>query len=148
MFYWIKIIHIVSATLLWGVGLATFTYYIFTHQQHNLSEVVKVTQQMGYADWFFTATAGLIQPITGFTLIYLKHYPLTMEWWVIVMLGYALAGVCWFPAIYLRNRCLQLAESTQHLSKEYYRCYHWRCLLSVIAFLVLIIIFYYMANVS
>lgn len=147
MFYWVKIIHVVSAALLFGVGVATVIYYIYMHQQPSRSGIIKINQQIGYVDWVFIATAGMVQPMTGFMLIYLKNYPVTMTWWVMVMLGYALAGVCWFPAVYLRHQCLQLAESHDQLSTTYYRYYHWRCTLSYIAFAILIIVFYLMANV-
>lgn len=149
MFYWVKIIHVVSAALLFGVGLATAVYYVV--MQQTLQDKINVNKQVGYADWFFTAIAGIIQPITGFTLIYLKNYPLTTMWWVIVLAGFGLAGICWFPAVYLRGQCLQLAQTavTENtaLSREYYRYFYWRCGLSTIAFLLLMIVFYFMANV-
>lgn len=151
MFYWIKIIHVVSAALLFGAGIATAVYYVYFNQQPDIQAIIKVNKQVGYADWFFTAVAGIVQPISGFALIYLKHFPLTAEWWMVVMFGFALAGVCWFPAVYLRNQCLQLAElsSTENnlLTTAYYRYYRWRCALSVMAFLILIVVFYFMANV-
>lgn len=149
MFYWVKIIHVISAALLFGVGLATAIYYVA--MQKTLQDKVNTNKQVGYADWFFTAVAGVIQPITGFALIYLKNYPLTTMWWVIVLAGFGLASICWFPAVYLRNQCLQLAQTATAenvaLSREYYRYFYWRCGLSAIAFLLLIIVFYFMANV-
>jgi uncharacterized membrane protein len=151
MFYWIKIIHVISATLLFGVGVATAIYYVYLNQQTDIQDIIKVNKQVGYADWIFTAMAGVIQPITGFTLIYLKHYTLSAEWWLVVMFGFGLAGLCWFPAVYLRNKCLQLAEvslmQNNSLPINYYQYYRWRCALSVIAFFILIIVFYFMANV-
>lgn len=151
MFYWIKIIHVVSAALLLGVGMATAIYYIYLHHERDLSDMLAVNKQLGYADWFFTAIAGVIQPMTGFTLIYLRHYPVTVTWWLVVIVGFGLAGICWFPAVYLRHQCLQLIEVsiTAHrlLSSNYYSYYRWRCALSMMAFLILIIVFYFMANV-
>lgn len=151
LFYWIKIIHVLSAALLFGAGVGTAIYYVMMNQSRDLNVLIQVNRQVGYADWAFTAVAGIIQPITGFTLIYLKHYPLTTAWWVIVLFGFGLAALCWFPAVYLRNQCLRIAmtakQNNMALPKQYKNYYYGRCILSLIAFLILIVVFYFMANV-
>ena len=107
-------------------------------------------KQVGYADWLFTATAGVIQPVTGFILIYFKGYVMSSPWWLITLFGYCAAGICWFPAIYLRLKCqallTQAVEKGGDLSLNYRRYFYGRCALSVLALLSLLIVFYVMAN--
>ncbi len=151
LFYWVKIIHIVTASLLFGVGIGTAAYLFFMNRSRDWVRTLKATKQVGLADWLFTAVAGVIQPITGFMLIYLKGYVLSPEWWAATLLGYCVAGVCWFPAIYCRAQCEVLLSTAiqqhENISSQYHRYFNWRCALSALAFVSLLMVFYFMASI-
>lgn len=150
LYDWIKIIHIVSASVLFGTGLGTAFYMFYVNQQQNITLIAKATGAVVLADWLFTATSGVVQALTGFILIYLKGYSLLSLWVWGSILGYAVAGICWLPVVWLQMRCRDLAyEAIRHktnLSSAYYRYFRIWMLLGIPAFIALIGVFYLMTN--
>ena len=66
-----KWLHILSSTLLLGTGLGT-AYYLFSATlTRNPLIIAAVARNVVNADWAFTATSIIIQPLTGFYLVYL-----------------------------------------------------------------------------
>lgn len=150
LYAWVKIIHIISASVLFGTGLSTAFYMFYVNQQKNVVLIAKATEQVVMADWFFTLTSGIIQAITGFILVYLKGYSLLSFWVLGSILGYVVAGGCWIPVVFLQMRCRDLAWealSNNHPLSDLYKKYFsiW-CLLGVPAFIALVGVFYLMAN--
>jgi len=150
LYNWLKIIHVISAMILFGVGIGTALYMMLVNQQSDLKLIAKVTRQVVFADWCFTATSGLIQAVTGLWMVYLEGYSFTELWILGSIIGYVIAGLCWFPVVYLQIKCRDLAcsavKSNQPLPKVYYRYFNtWR-ILGIPAFLSLIVVFYFMAN--
>src|SRR5437016_874471 len=109
LYAWIKIIHIMSASVLFGTGLGTAFYMLYANLKKNVKLIAKATAEVVIADWLFTLTSGIIQAITGFILIYLKGYSLLSFWVLGSILGYVIAGACWVPVVWLQMRCRDLA---------------------------------------
>jgi len=104
-----KWLHVLSSTILFGTGIGT-AFYIFTATRG--SETVVVAAIMRYAviaDWLFTATTMVLQPLTGYYLISLLGLPWNTRWilWSVVL--YVLAGLCWLPVVWLQIRLRDLA---------------------------------------
>ena len=104
-----KWLHVLSSTILFGTGIGT-AFYIFTVTR--ASETVVVAEVMRYAviaDWLFTATTMVLQPLTGYYLITLLGLPWSTPWilWSVVL--YVLAGLCWLPVVWLQIRLRDLA---------------------------------------
>lgn len=150
LYAWIKILHIMSAAVLFGTGLGTAFYMFYVNQQKNVILIAKATASVVVADWLFTATSGVIQAITGFILVYLKGYSLLSVWVLGSIAGYVIAGICWLPVVWLQMRCRDLAfaasVSKTPLSKDYHRYFKIWQLLGIPAFFALIGVFYLMAN--
>lgn len=150
LYAWIKILHIISASVLFGTGLGTAFYMFYVNQQKNITLIAKATTAVVIADWFFTATSGIVQLLTGFTLIYLKGYSLLSLWVLGSLLGYVIAGACWLPVVFLQMRCRDLAlnASTNKtpLPAEYHHYFRVWWLLGIPAFIALVVVFYLMAN--
>jgi len=150
LYAWIKILHIVSASVLFGTGLGTAFYMVYVNQQKNVALIAKATAAVVVADWLFTATAGVIQAITGFMLIYLKGYSVLSFWVYASILGYVIAGACWLPVVWLQMRCRDLAFAAlarqTALSAEYQRYFRIWVLLGIPAFITLVGVFYLMTN--
>lgn len=150
LYAWIKILHIISAAVLFGTGLGTAFYMFYVNQQKNVALIAKATAAVVVADWLFTATSGVIQAITGFILVYLKGYSLLSLWVLGSILGYVIAGICWLPVVWLQMRCRDLAFASSvdntPLSTKYRRYFRIWSLLGIPAFLALIGVFYLMTN--
>jgi uncharacterized membrane protein len=99
-------------------------------------------------DVMFTATTMIIQPVTGFYLLYLANLPLTSRW-VMWSLGlYLLAGVCWLPVVWLQIKLQRLAAaasaSKRDLPDVFWRFFWLWFALGIPAFIALVIVFYLM----
>lgn len=150
LYDWVKILHIISAAVLFGTGLGTAFYMFYVNQQSNITLIARATTAVVVADWLFTAPAGVIQAITGFTLVYLKGYSVTDLWVLGSSIGYLIAIGCWLPVVWLQIQCRDLAllaiRQNQPLSKNYYCYFKIWYLLGIPAFIALIGVFYLMAN--
>ena len=112
MYLSIKLIHIISATLLFGTGLGSAFYMFMAYRSGNMQVMAATNRIVVIADFIFTTPTVVIQLITG---LYLLNYN-GLEWtspWALSVLGlYAFVGACWLPVvwlqIWLRNRAQQL----------------------------------------
>ena len=150
LYAWIEILHIVSASVLFGTGLGTAFYMFYVNLQSNVTLIAKATAKIVVADWLFTLTSGILQAITGFSLVYLKGYSLLSLWVMGSILGYIIAGACWVPVVWLQIRCRDLAffASKNNLPlppvyKKYFKIW-W--VLGIPAFIALVGVFYLMTN--
>ncbi|MBF0355989.1 MAG: DUF2269 domain-containing protein [Alphaproteobacteria bacterium] len=110
-FFLIKIVHILSATLLFGTGLGTAFHMWFAYRRGDASTLATVTSNVVMADWLFTATSGVMQVATGIALIILGgHHPHAL-WLVIVYVLYFLALVCWLPVVAIQYKVRDLAKA-------------------------------------
>ena len=114
----LKYIHILSATLMYGTGFGTAFYMFFTNRSGNIEAIAVVTKWVARADWWFTTPAVIIQPISGFWMMYLVGYPLDSFWikWSLVL--YAIAGICWLPVVWLQLKMRDMAQHAVKLRAE------------------------------
>ena len=150
LYPWVKIIHIISAALLFGTGLGTAFYMFYVNCQKNTTLIAKATAAVVKADWLFTATSGVVQGATGLFLIYIRGYSFLSVWVLGSIIGYIIAGVCWLPVVWLQIQCRNLALTASihnsPLPKEYHLFFRLWTLLGIPAFLALIVVFYLMTN--
>jgi uncharacterized membrane protein len=150
LYAWIKILHIISASVLFGTGLGTAFYMLYVNLQKDVALIAKATTAVVIADWLFTATSGVIQAVSGFVLVYLKGYSLLSLWVFGSIAGYMIAGICWLPVVWLQMQCRDLAMDAvmnkTSLSKQYYRYFTGWWTLGIPAFIALSGVFYLMAN--
>jgi uncharacterized membrane protein len=107
-----------------------------------------VTRYVVIADWIFTTTAVIVQPLTGFWLMHLADIPLRSTWiaWSIAL--YLLAGACWLPVVWMQMRMREMArvavEEGTELPPRYWRFFRVWVLLGIPAFVALVVVFYLM----
>jgi len=97
------------------------------------------------ADFWFTTPAVIIQPLTGFAMIWMVGYPLDQTWllWTFGLFG--LAGACWLPVVWLQIQMSRLASAAVNEHTElpvqywqYARYWEW---LGYPAFVTMLVIF-------
>lgn len=144
----LKTLHILSATVLFGTGLGS-AYYSWRAWRSGRVEVIAVTfRHLVFADWAFTATSAVIQPLSGLALAHLAGFPLSQSWLLWSIALYGLAGACWLPVVWLQIRVHTLAEQALRegtpLPQEAFRYMHWWFSLGWPAFVAFVAIFYLM----
>ena len=147
-YLFLKWIHVLSSTILFGFGAGTAWYMWNAHLTRDPATIASVGRMVVRADWIFTGTSGIVQPLSGIALAYLIGWPLTAPWLVATYALYLLAFVCWAPVVWLQIKAQQLAQdaadSGSALVPAYFRVMHAWFLLGWPAFLALVAIFWLM----
>jgi uncharacterized membrane protein len=144
----VKWIHILSSTFLFGTGIGSAFYMLFASLNRDPKVVYFVVKYVVIADWIFTSTSVVVQPLTGFYLVHLAGMPLTSRWiaWSIAL--YLIAGACWLPVVWMQMRMRGFAKTAMERGEALPGIY-WRYLriwvsLGIPAFLALVVTFYLM----
>jgi uncharacterized membrane protein len=144
-YLWLKIIHIVSSTLLFGTGLGSAFYMYRAYLTKNIFVIYHTNKAVVFADWVFTTPTVFIQPISGFWMVYLLGYSFTSLWIYLSIGLYILAGACWLPVVWLQIRMTALSkqalETNQPLPAQYHRYMQWWFCLGWPAFIAIVVIF-------
>lgn len=106
----LKLIHILSAILLFGTGLGTAFHGMASNLSKDVRAIAVANRNVVLADWLFTTPTVVIQPATGIWLALEQGWPLSSGWIVATLALYALAGVCWLPVVWLQIRMRRMAE--------------------------------------
>lgn len=145
----LKLVHILSATFLFGTGLGTAFYMWRADRSGDIQTIANVARNVVLADWLFTTPAVIIQPLSGFWMMYLVGFPLSEPWIVTALLLYIVAGACWLPVVWLQLRMRDMAaaaikENKTALPARYRRYMKIWLMLGWPAFLAVLMIFYLM----
>jgi uncharacterized membrane protein len=144
----VKTIHIVSATILFGTGLGIAFFFFSAHRGGDLAARLFAARTTVIADFVFTLPAAIVQPVSGFWLIYLSGTSGTDAWLVATYVLYAVAALCWLPVVWIQirlSRMLRRAAATgAPLPAAYERSFRWWFALGWPAFIGLVVVFFLM----
>jgi uncharacterized membrane protein len=147
-FQLLKTLHILSSTLLFGTGLGTAFHMWATHLRGDVRAIASTARNVVLADWLFTATSGVVQPVTGFVMALIGGHDLASSWLIVTYCVYAVAGCCWFKVVQLQLRVAGIAARAAAggipLPPEYYRVMRTWFWLGWPAFLGLLGVFWLM----
>jgi uncharacterized membrane protein len=144
----VKWLHILSSTFLFGTGIGSAFYFLCASLRRDPAIVAFVASFVVIADWLFTATTMVFQPVSGVYLVHRAGFPWSADWvlWSIVL--YVLAGLCWLPVVRLQIRMRDLAreaaQSGTALPPRFDVLFRWWIALGIPAFLAFIAVFYLM----
>ena len=146
----VKWIHILSSTLLFGTGLGSAFYMFFAGMHREPRIVWFVTRYVVIADWVFTTTAVIVQPLTGLYMMHLAKIPLTSRWIAWSFALYLVAGACWLPVVWMQLQMREMAreamEAGTPMPARYARYLRTWVLLGIPAFLALVVVFWLMVS--
>jgi uncharacterized membrane protein len=116
--------HIIGATVLLGTGAGIAFFMLMAHRTGNPAIIAGVARIVVVADFLFTTTAVVAQPVTGVALAWHVGYPLTEHWIVASLLLYGLTGMFWLPVVWMQMKMRDLAEAAVRQGTELPRRYH------------------------
>jgi uncharacterized membrane protein len=144
----VKWLHILSSTFLFGTGIGSAFYMLFTSLSRDVRAIAVVSRHVVLADWIFTTTTIVIQPLTGIYMIHLAGYPWTSKWIMWSFALYFLAGACWLPVVWMQLKMRDMAQLAARdgteLPAQYWRYLRLWVLLGIPAFVALVIVFWLM----
>jgi uncharacterized membrane protein len=144
----VKWLHVLSSTLLFGTGLGTAFHMLWAWRWGDAAHLASVSRSVVVADWLFTLTAGIAQPVTGLALVHLLGLSPWSGWLVVSYVLYGIALGCWLPVIWLQIRIRDLAKDAMRdaqplpaLAERYMRIWF---ILGWPAFIALLAVFWLM----
>ena len=129
LYHALKFVHVIGAAVLLGTGAGIAFFMLLAHFDGRPVVIGAVARIVVIADFLFTATAVLIQPITGVLLARYMGYSL-LEGWIVLSIGlYVLTGAFWLPVVWMQIRMRDLANVSARegtaLPRAYHRLFWW-----------------------
>jgi uncharacterized membrane protein len=109
LYFVLKYVHVVGASVLLGTGAGIAFFMLRAHLSGEAAVIAGVARIVVLADFIFTATAVIVQPITGVALAHVVGYSLWDSWIVLSILLYIVTGLFWLPVVWMQVRMRDLA---------------------------------------
>lgn len=123
-YFVLKFVHLLGATVLIGTGAGIAFFMLMAHRTGNATKIAGVARIVVTADFLFTATAVVVQPISGVWLALEVGYPLTEGWIVLSTILYLVIGAFWLPVVVFQMRMRDLAEAADAAGTPLPPAYH------------------------
>jgi len=141
-------LHVIGATVLLGTGAGIAFFMLMAHRTRNAAIIAHTAATVVIADFLFTTTAIIVQPITGVLLAWQIGWELT-EGWILLSIGlYVFTGLFWLPVVWIQMRLRDLAGAAAsahtHLPARYNRLFRIWFACGIPAFLAVLTILWLM----
>ena len=141
-------LHIIGSTVLLGTGAGIAFFMLMAHRTRDPAVIAHTAGVVVVADYLFTATAVVVQPITGALLVQTVGWGWAHGWiWASLNL-YALTGALWLPVVWMQTTMRNLARasssSSEPLPQQYFRLFRLWFAFGIPAFLAVLTIIWLM----
>lgn len=144
----LKWAHILSSTFLFGTGVGSAFYLLTAVVSRKPRIVAHVARWVVRADWIFTATTAVLQPLTGWWLLKMMGLPFSTPWVTWSAALYAVAIACWLPVVWLQAKMRDVAIEADvahgHLPRRFWVYFWWWFVLGVPALAAFLAVFWLM----
>ena len=144
----LKFVHVIGAAVLLGTGAGIAFFMLLAHRSGDARVIAGVARIVVIADFLFTASAVIIQPVSGLLLAQAMAYPLGQGWIVLSIMLYLVTGAFWLPVVWMQMRMHRLAEAAvmrgEALPGAYHRLFRWWFAFGFPAFAAVLAIFWLM----
>ncbi len=120
----LQYLHVIGATVLLGTGAGIAFFMLRAHLTRDAVVIAGVARIVVTADFVFTATAVVLQPLTGYLLARFLGYPLFDGWVAASLVLYGVTGAFWIPVVFMQIRMRDLAEAAVRAGTALPRRYH------------------------
>jgi uncharacterized membrane protein len=148
LYFTVKYVHVLGAAVLLGTGAGIAFFMLMAHLRGYAIVIAGVARIVVLADFFFTATAVVVQPVTGVWLAWMTGHSLWEGWIALSIVLYIVTGAFWLPVVSMQMRMRDLAADavTRHepLPDRYHRLFWWWFAFGFPAFAAVLAIFWLM----
>ncbi|HUQ51822.1 MAG TPA: DUF2269 domain-containing protein, partial [Gammaproteobacteria bacterium] len=120
----LQYLHIIGAAVLLGTGAGIAFFMLRAHLTRDVFVIAGVARIVVTADFVFTATAVVVQPVTGYLLAKFLGYPIFDGWIALSLVLYGLTGAFWIPVVFMQMRMRDLAEAAVRAGTVLPPAYH------------------------
>ena len=129
LYFALKYLHVIGASVLLGTGAGIAFFMLLAHRTGDARVIAGVARIVVIADFLFTATAVVLQPITGVALVRHVGYGFGERWIVLSIVLYLVTGAFWLPVVWMQARMRDLAADggrrRQAAAAAYHRLFRW-----------------------
>ncbi|TIS62051.1 MAG: DUF2269 domain-containing protein [Mesorhizobium sp.] len=111
----LRLVHVLGATVLFGTGIGIAFFMAMAVRTRDPRIVAHVAGIVVIADTVFTATAVVLQPLTGYGLARAVGWPLDTGWILLSLSLYVVIGLFWLPVVWIQIR---LRDMARHAAAE------------------------------
>jgi uncharacterized membrane protein len=144
----LKYLHVIGSTVLLGTGAGIAFFMLMAHRTGNAATVAATARIVVVADYVFTATAVIAQPVTGLLLVRTLGYDLGEGWIIASIALYLFTGAFWLPVVWMQSKMRDLASEAaaagDPLPQAYHRLYRLWFAFGFPAFFAVLAIFWLM----
>jgi uncharacterized membrane protein len=109
-YFFIKYLHVLGAIVILGTGTGIAFFMLMAHRSGDAAFIARTAGTVVLADALFTATAVILQPVSGALLMYLSATAPTERWLAASLALYVVAGALWIPVIFMQIEMRDLAR--------------------------------------
>lgn len=111
IYVFFKLVHVLGAAVLFGTGLGIAFFMFSADRGGDVGPIAATLRSVVVADFLFTATAVVLQPVTGVALALERGYSLIEDWIAASLVLYVVVGLCWLPVVRLQMQMRDLARA-------------------------------------
>lgn len=102
--------HVIGAMVLLGTGAGIAFFMVMAHRTRDPVIIAHTASIVVIADFIFTTTAVIVQPLTGLWLANLVGWELTTPWLMTSIILYGVVGLFWLPVVAIQIRIRAIAR--------------------------------------
>jgi uncharacterized membrane protein len=110
VYFLLKYVHLIGASVLLGTGAGIAFFMLMAHLGRNPAVIAGTARTVVMADFIFTATAVILQPVTGVLLAREAGHSLWDGWIALSIILYIVTGAFWLPVVWMQMQMRDLAQ--------------------------------------
>jgi uncharacterized membrane protein len=111
LYFILKYLHVLGAIVILGTGTGIAFFMFMAHRSGDVAYIARTAATVVVADFVFTTTAVIVQPLTGITLMNLTSTAPSELWLALSLLLYIVAGLFWVPVVFMQIEMRNLAQA-------------------------------------
>ncbi|MEW6641294.1 MAG: DUF2269 domain-containing protein [Pseudomonadota bacterium] len=127
LYFLLKYLHVLGAIVILGTGSGIAFFMLMAHRSGDVAFIARTAATVVVADALFTASAVVLQPLTGLALMSVTSTGLTERWMLLALALYGVAGLFWIPVVFMqiemRDIARRAAASGEALPQRYFVLY-------------------------
>lgn len=113
-----------GATVILGTGSGIAFFMLMAHRSGDAAFIARTARLVVLADMIFTASAVILQPVTGYLLMHQTDVTFAESWVAVSLVLYLVAGAFWLPVIWIQTRLRDLAQAAAQAGAPLPHAYH------------------------
>jgi uncharacterized membrane protein len=106
----VEYLHVLGAVVILGTGIGIAFFMLMAHRTGDAAFIARTAEVVVIADFVFTLSAALLQPVTGSLLMWLSSTSITEGWLMTALALYVIAGAFWVPVVFMQIEMRDLAR--------------------------------------